>query len=326
MHHRPLSRRLDRGGGNSFFFILSGYLLARQADSGKADGSISGTAKMLAGRYGRLLPYMAPVFLALFALAHLGPSSLDVIIADLARSAYELLLLCMLGTIEACPLYNPPIWYCSALLICVALIFPMVRNHREASMRAIAPMVVILAYSYMILTFGDLDTIQDKVGIIYSGLLRGIAASCLGVCVYGLVKEQGRGAMQSLAAPLVASVALLGFVLVACAHSSIFDFLAAFAMAGMVYVAFGCSHLSGEFSSPIFSFMGRISLPIYVVQWVIVMLLSRMPGLQGELGTPAFIVLYLASCIGSALMLEAAVVLCRCVADKVMKGYRLHRS
>lgn len=107
--------------GVEFFFILSGYFLMRQLDGNPNAFSWRGLGVSIAKRYKKLLPYMLPTFLILFIVTHIGNVEVGRIILDAGKALYEVLLLCMLGTIEACPLYNPPIWYCSALLICITV-------------------------------------------------------------------------------------------------------------------------------------------------------------------------------------------------------------
>lgn len=311
----PLSWRLDqwkcilclRGGyiGVEFFFIVSGYFLMRQIDSGRTEASLNGLRIAVVSRFKKIAPYMLPTFLVLFAMAHLKWQGVSALLADLAKSLYEILLLCMMGTIEACPLYNPPIWYCSALLICVVIIYAVAKNYRDLFIKVLAPIAIVVIYSYLLLWFGDLNTITDKAGVLYTGILRGLAAMCIGACLFDLVgKRDDARPSTGVLMPACASVALLAFVVVASWRSSILDGLSVLALAVLIYIAFTSPRLANAFSSPAFAFLGRLSLPLYINQWIVVKALSSMPGLKAEIGTLKFIALYMALCIGITLLYE----------------------
>lgn len=316
------------GGGYlavEFFFILSGFFLVRQVDKESGKPLIRGMVDAVVTRYKKLAPYFFPVFAVLFVIAHLsffvsGGSVVDLLGA-LVSSLYELLLLCMMGTIQACPLYNPPIWYCSALILSVAILYPMVHRFRLSFSTVIAPLLVLGIYGYLTLTHGSLNTITDAAGPFYTGLLRAIAAMCVGVFLYGLIEDGGKKkADMPFGLSVVASLLLLAFIFFVCWRSSILDFLAVLAFALLIYVAMACERLAGFFSSPLFAFLGKLSLPLYICQWIAVKAMSMVPGLKAGLGSLPFAMLYLALCIAIAL----AIYLCvygvrRTMACKVAK-------
>lgn len=294
--------------GVEFFFILSGYFLMRQLDRTPDAFSWRELSTSIAKRYKKLLPYMLPTFLILFIVAHISNVDTGRIILDIGKALYEVLLLCMLGTIEACPLYNPPIWYCSALLICIAVFYLLATNYRHVFTRVICPLGAVCIYGYLVLNYGSLNTITDKAGIFYTGLLRGFAAMAIGVILYEFTTvAKNSGNSEKLAGPLVASILLLAFVLAVCWISSIFDFIAVLALAVLVYIAVTSPRLADKFSSAFFIFLGRLSLPLYITQWIVVKGLSFASGLKADMGTLLFMLLYLGLCLGTAFVFELVV-------------------
>ncbi len=299
-----------RGGylGVEFFFVLSGFYLAKHIVEHSERFSWKSLLKEVARRYGKLFPYMLPAFLVLFAFAHLDASGVGRVALDAVQSLYEVLLLCMLGTIEAHPLYNPPIWYCSVLLICVAVFYFLAASNYRVFARLVCPVAIVCIYGYLALNYGNLDTITDKVGVFYTGLLRGFAAMAVGASLYELIDGAGpRKPLCGRFLSLFASVLLLAFLLFACWHSSFLDFPAVLAAAGLIYLALASPWLAGRFDAPVFILLGRLSLPLYVAQWIVVKGLAVFPGLEAEMGELLFIVAYLALCFGAALTLEFSV-------------------
>lgn len=162
------------------------------------------------------------------------------------------------------------------------------------------------------LNYGSLNTITDKAGIFYTGLLRGFAAMAIGVLLYEFTADIDNSEnSKKFAGPLIASILLLVFVLTVCWISSIFDFLAVLALAELVFIAVTSPRLAAKFSSSFYIFLGRLSLPPYITQWIVVKGLSFVSSLKADTGTPLFILFYCGLCFGVTIVFELVVQLVR---------------
>lgn len=172
--------------GVEFFFIVSGYLMASSALKYNRMNAGNATLRFCLRKWIIILPYYLVAWLIGFIVAHYAPPySFQQIFKDLLLSVPAILQLGIAGF----PAYQVlgPTWYISAMLFSMLVLFPMLLLWKDNFSFIIAPIVIIMFYGYLLKNVGSLATIDPlENGIVYTGLLRGMAGISLGcLCFKG---------------------------------------------------------------------------------------------------------------------------------------------
>ena len=167
-----------------FFFMVSGWLLARKAESWDGGDVWLADLKMLRDKFVRIFPclLLACVF-SNIVYALCSPAPLDIWHRGLF-TATDFFALQM----EGFPGFfaTGVSWYLSALFLVSFLIYPLLCRRREAFVKFIAPLSAVFIYGFINHELGGLNFPDHWWGVVYQGLLRGWAGMALGCCAYGL--------------------------------------------------------------------------------------------------------------------------------------------
>lgn len=176
--------------GVEFFFIVSGCLMANTIE--KQQHTITDTSKatidFIIRKINIFFPYYIFSYVIGFIILHVPNFSFHGVIKDVFMSIPNILQLQMAG-------FNgyqvlPSTWYLSAMLLSMAIIFPLALNLQNIFYKIIAPIVVVFIYGYFSFRVGNLAIISPVGGdIIQAGLLRGIAGISLGCICFKLAKK-----------------------------------------------------------------------------------------------------------------------------------------
>lgn len=169
------SERVFRGGyiGVEFFFIVSGYFLARSIEKGEIK-----TKSYLQSRLKRLYPHYI-LSITLMAVI-VGYQYLDWQL--LSQTYFEHVI--MIQNMVSCNLYlNGPLWYVTYLIIIGTMIFAVERNLGGKQYRKYMMCIVIIYYLYSFLFCGCAD-ISNKILFLPEGFYRGVADISIGMFCY----------------------------------------------------------------------------------------------------------------------------------------------
>lgn len=280
--------------GTEFFFIISGFMIMKSADT-RDISAIEFTGK----RIKKLYPHYLSAFLFLFILSAL--TSNTGILAQIRvffTYAFELVFLHASG-LKCFPLLNYPTWYVSALLIAGFFIYALVRLHRKLYLTIIAPLAVIATYSFFSANIGSLDLWGGNHFFNLSdALTRGFAAMSLGTLSYELskyiiTKQYSPAKTLRFLFSLLELMCLTG-VFAGCIFfkDATYDFHLVLFMFIAITLAFsGLTYTSRLFSCGIFSYLGKISYPMYVYQLFLICLFCLLlPELPYTMGILTFLV------------------------------------
>ncbi|MCI2048680.1 MAG: acyltransferase [Lachnospiraceae bacterium] len=169
-----------------FFFIVSGWLMAEHtAAEDRRGGYLPGTLghdtlHFLGGKLRAVLPVFLPAWIAGFvfvaAVRRLSPGG---IVRFFCSSFWELLLVKMSGLYMKG--FDGVIWYVSAMLLCMAVLYPLLRRFPDMMPKIAAPLLMLFLYGYLCRTFNHPRDPSVWTGLFYKGLLRAMADLCLGV-------------------------------------------------------------------------------------------------------------------------------------------------
>ncbi len=262
-----------------FFFIVSGYLLARPPKNpslplGKA------FFDFMWGKYKSIFP--AYLFAYIFAVTLSSYTGGGNPLKLIACSVYELLFLQVTGISH----YNGGVyfaiyggWYISAMFIGMAVIFPLLYAKRDIFLNIIAPITAIGIFAYMSHTYGK---INDTMYL--NAILRGISEMLTGCIVYNICEKIKKVNVTVLFSLLLtgAEFACYGCIIVCGSfmQRSDLDFVAILILALGIGISFsGKSYSVKIFSHNIFSTLGKLSLAVYLIhgRWIILFQWLNLP-------------------------------------------------
>lgn len=261
--------------GTEYFFLLSGYMIVKAADSGE-ESSFAFTFQ----RIKKLYPHYFTAFVLLFVLTlFVSDKGLLQQLKVLFGYGFELLFLHGIG-LKGSGLLNYPTWYLSSLIVGGFFLYGLLRLNRKLYLTIIAPLAVLVTYSFFSANVGHLDVWGgSELWGISDALTRGFAAMSLGALSYSLSQYiQNCNLKLKKSCRFVLSLlefCLLSGVLVCSAFvaDTQYDFYFVLMMFVAITLSFsGLTDLKLLFSHPAFGFLGKISYPMYVYQLFVICL------------------------------------------------------
>ena len=277
-----------------FYFIVSGYLLAAKAANDGGGSIFDANLRMIRQKFLGIFFYLYPAVLVAHAIYTALDYSPRTLSDQLMRSIGELFYLHMLGF----PIFiaGRTTWYLSALMIASFLIYPLLLKNRELCAKYVAPVCALFCYGLILKNNHNLGTVSNWYGFAYSGMFRGIAGIFWGGVAYEISLYFNR--LGDGDKPLLGAFEIFGYafflsygIFRTAPNNS--DFVLLLPLMLSVAISFSNkSVLRGLFRSPVFNWMGKFSLSIYLTQGV---LRKGISDLSLGWDTPALCVLYVVS-------------------------------
>lgn len=166
--------------GVEFFFIVSGYFMFSKLDEIKEDDISNETIKFILRKISIFFPYYIFAYIIGFIVLHYqNKIQLNMLIKDLVMSIPSILQLQVSGI--KCYQALTSTWYLSAMILSMCFLFPIAFKLKSIFSKITAPLIAVFIYGYLSLNIGNFATIAPiNGGVVYTGLLRGIAGISLG--------------------------------------------------------------------------------------------------------------------------------------------------
>ena len=308
--------------GVEFFLVLSGFFLAKnvykKSQAGPSDDIGRETLSFFAKKYFFIFRYSSIFFITalLIEIIH-RHYSLKSSIMLLIDGLPQLFMLDMTGIRFG--FVNGYMWYLSAMLISMAVIYPLARKNTSLFIHIIAPLAAILVYGVIIANYGTIATISTWTGIVYKGLLRAFAGALLG-CASFAVFEGLKEISFTLFGKIILSIFEIFLYVVAFVYINLrlpdtyffyFAFLSAIAIP-LTLSGFGLGGLIK--GNAFFNFLGKTSLVIYLCQWSVHQAIIYFTNLKGNNALIAYII--------AVLIVSTA---CTAIVDILQKKINLKR-
>lgn len=263
--------------GVEFFFLVSGWLMAASVSkklAAKAEGEKPFVPKegldFLKRKYLSLMPQHIPAFVIAFTvyvyIRELRPAAMIKAFVD---SIPNLFLIQMSGANFTNP--NHLEWYISAMLIAMALLYPILTKYYDAFAKYIAPLAALLICGYLIYTDKKLTGVTTWTGICFKAVLRAVAEVSLGFASFELSSYLGKKQFtntQKLLLTLIEFGCLAGVSLYVISllptKYELYCLVLLFIMVTLAFSGVTCG--TEAFSNGFFCFLGKLSLPIYLSQ------------------------------------------------------------
>lgn len=252
--------------GVEFFFIVSGYLMAKNAnkienienkDVGKT------TWSYIWKKIKAMFPYILPAYIiSIFVKSSFRTFKLYQYI----RSIWNILLLDMSGIVTTYMLGQT--WYISAMLISMLILYPLILKYKKNFTYLIAPIIVLFVGGYISHTYGNLAGVWTWSGVIYKGLLRALFEITIGVIAYevsGKIQKLNFTKIGSVILNLIEIIGFIAVFIIGYSQSKNYDFIAVGFMTISIIIAFSEKTVLFKYANnKIFYYLEKLSLPIYL--------------------------------------------------------------
>ncbi len=272
--------------GVEFFFIVSGFLMARTLSRQReqealaiaaAEGSGKAyvpsplgdeTLRFLWRKVKSFLPYHI-LFQLLMLAARVAHQSITF--SELLNQVSGFFLLQRTGLFGKSLLTVE--WYLSSMLLAMAILYPIARRWYSSYTHLFGPLCALLLLGWLYQETGKLADYNDWSGLTYYCNLRALAELSLGMTCYEVCQQLAKRTLtfwQRLLVTLVEGGCYLGTLLYFCSGwRSKLGFLTVFALCVAITLSFSQKGLLGEsrlFQNRVCDFLGRLSMPIFLGQ------------------------------------------------------------
>ena len=254
-----------------FFFLVSGYLMAKSVEKMRpfTAGSNLGreTARFIGKKISSLLPeYIVAWIIAFAFFGYANKCNLLELYQAFCTTVGELFFLKMAGMSDGG--INGVVWYISTMLICMTIIFPLLRKYRNMMLYVIIPLscALILGGLYQ---NGSLRDPTNWCGFFFKGNLRGFAEIELGIMLFYAVENLKAKNLNSFARTCIMLLKWGAFALfinyICYIDESQRDYAYLFVLVIFVGLIFSRQAIDSDvFDRKICFWLGKFSLPLYL--------------------------------------------------------------
>jgi len=257
--------------GVEFFFIVSGYLMARSAAK-RAKEPCADLGKETTAFIGHKISSLMPNFIVAWVLGlfvmffRAGDYTFGAFLNRAIEGVWELLFLVMAGFGKVRVNVD---WYISAMLLAMLFLYPLMRKNFSVFSRIVAPIVAAFVLGFFYFTSLTPTNVMQYYTVIYKGMLRAVAELCLGVALYPCIEKLKGVSLTKHGRRLVTAAELSCWLIVfgymAFHQTKTYDFFIMIFITGGIVLAF--SHqgaFAGWFDKPVFAWLGEFSLSLYL--------------------------------------------------------------
>lgn len=258
--------------GVEFFFLVSGYLMAASlAKIYHQDSPIriaKETERFLLKKIKVLYPMVViAFFMTRFMILYTGTTTLFGELKKIVQGIPNLFLMQQTG-IQFYAINGT--WYLSSMLIAMAILFPLVLKHYQFMRKIGVGLIAFLLIGYMMQATDSLSG-PDKIiqDITYRGNIRALSELALGMLCYegAMYLRTIEFTKAGLVFLKIFEIILYGVsILYMLIHTgSRYDYFILLFLAAAITITFSeCSYNQKLWNKPIFSFLGKSSLYIYL--------------------------------------------------------------
>ncbi len=267
--------------GVEFFFVVSGFFMAKSALKTPANENLgSETISFMSKKVLSVLPPHIIVFIIGFVMYGIFN------VSDSVKGLSGMLMYFSKLFVDSLPsflflnkngIYSKNIlgeeWYLGVMFFVLFVMFPLCKKYQKTFSKIVAPVVGLMVLGYLGYTYRKQGITGVGVwdGLVYKCTLRGVAGILFGVTAYEIsekLKTMHFTKSDKVFLTLFEFGLWSGIVLYTCLDiPNKYDFLVALAIMFAVSITLsGVTAFVGLFSNNFVFYLGKISLPIYIVQ------------------------------------------------------------
>ncbi len=310
--------------GVEFFFIISGYLMVKSSRKFEGNPIGKSTADFLINKIKSFYPYFIFSFAAAFIVRQFTffvdkDQSIVAFLKGSVLSINEILLLHNTG-VDFGTIYNGPTWYLSAMIVGMAIIFPILLKHKNWFVNLGALVVPVLIYAFSSQEKGTLNSLGWS-GFLNYGILRAIAGLSLG-CFIGAMINRLQDNNITLRrffkiALWFVEIGLFGLLLVIMQFEgkNRFDYIAVIITFFICFIMLsGLTGIQNILPRKLCSLLGRFSLVVYLNHRYVAFLINTV---APELSPKETFVVYIVASVIVAIAAEIIVTLAKLIWSKI---------
>ena len=255
-----------------FFFVVSGFLMAQSAKRIHLTDDFStgpATARFIGRKIKGFLPHIYVAWvIAFFVKNFFSFESIATVFKRGLFSLFELLFVTHSGLMVFRA--NAATWYISAMLLAMALLYPLLIKNRKLFLYLIAPLISIFLLGWMLQSWEDGFVGPSRwLGFAHKGVVRAVGEIALGCVCYQLCTQLKRLTPTKLFSILlgIAEVGCYAFVVTYAffrGHSSM-DFVLLLILAVGITITFSQNSITASwFKSPVFPWLGMFSFDLFL--------------------------------------------------------------
>lgn len=254
-----------------FFFILSGYLMAKHAESHPEETALQYSA----GRIRRLYPLY---ILVLIIMVIWTVCNSEISIAEVVVSNWEeFFMLQSMGTGKF-PYLNNPAWYVSAMFIAGHFIYYFLKNHKKFFVEFLGIFSVICLLGLFARNYDALNSFFSISPLgVSTGLLRAVIGLTIGIYVFYL-SEKYMNNVSKLGSILMTVFEIVSFAVIVIAsmltENMLCDFVFLILSAFGVFFASKNQILSGLSNCKIMRYLSKISYAMFLSHFFVLHIMS----------------------------------------------------
>lgn len=258
-----------------FFFVVSGFFFCRKYVNYKVKNSVGEDSfNYFINRTNRFIKYI--IILLIIAI----PFSIFCLkfnFTSLINAFYKLLYIPH-HTKCGSEIFGIT-WYIVAMILVESMLFPFLIKYKKEFVYIISPIIIILLGSYLLIRYGHFATPWKMGTILYKGILRSIFEINIGMYLYLISEKISNVKFTKLSKILLLLFEIAGylsiFVLVNLnnAHRR-FDVLMLIIISICILISTNKNmYLYNFCNNKLFYFLEKLSLPMYIYQWLIIEIL-----------------------------------------------------
>ncbi len=258
-----------------FFFLTSGYFMARSASKVCSDNYSTLTYDFLKRKISSFFPYYLVsviIYIIVYNVFLLHKSAWDLLIG-VVKLVPEALFLQMGGFATESPLNIPAVWYLSAMLLAMLILYPLTLKFKQ-SYGIIFAVIGIFGLGFLNVAHGGyIVTFRTTWrGFMYDGMIWAIAEVALGAACFQFcswLAEKKYSSLQKILLTIFKYAAWIGAV-VFCLSDFNFKYeICALTITVLAFIL-TCSEITYNLPyNKITNFLGRFSLPLYLFHSIV---------------------------------------------------------
>ena len=264
-----------------FFFFVSGYLLLVGADkAGRENGAGTNgigaeTLHFILHKIRSFLPeFLIAWWIGFILIGVVRQYGVLDYLKAFGNDFWELTLVKMSGLFTHG--IDGAMWYLSAMLLGMALLYPLLRMKRDLMTHLVCPLLALFLYGYLCQAEGHPRDPIVWLGLCYKGLVRAVAGLCTGVVICMAVrrlKKLAPAGLTKLGNALAIGAQLLCLILtiryMAEQEPSEYDYFYMFLLMLLVLISFSGFGLESVLGNSqqlhlLSAFLGKYSLSLYL--------------------------------------------------------------
>lgn len=258
--------------GVEFFFLVSGYFLAKKCISYEPKESLGEeTFNFMKSKIKKFIPYI--ILLMIVGIPYLTFIK-HYTLTEHVMTFYKILLIPT--NIDTDPSVYGILWYLTTMIVVETVMFPLIVKHKKNFIYIISPIIVILLMNYILVETKIIVSPWTKTPFALKGILRGFLVMNLGMYLYILSEKFNKLKLTKLSKAILPIIEIFLYLSIfyisniKSAHSKFDIFMLILISIGLLISANPNVYLTKISNNKVFYFLEKLSLPMYIYQWVII--------------------------------------------------------